>query len=357
MPRIRLACYNIAWFSQLFDRRNRLIEDLEWSAMYKVTRRRQAEAIAEVLRRVDADCFAIIEAPNSGRRQSCVAELSGFAERFGLRQRAALIGFANPTHQEIALMFDPDLVRAEHAPIGEVLGEDVARGGDLPFGAPRFDSVFPADLDGDGKLELHRFSKPPLEAVLEHRPTGRALRLIAVHLKSKGLRGAETDAEKRHLGLENRAKQYAQAVWLRTRIEEHMAAREDVVALGDFNDGPGLDGLEMVNGRSSIETVMGPATQPDRRLANPYTRQKHGPDGEYPATARFYNEGKGGFLNALIDFIMLTPDLACRADPAWRIWHPFDDAECAADENLRQALLDASDHFPVSVDLSLGDTD
>jgi hypothetical protein len=83
MPRLRLACYNIAWFARLFDRHNRLVDDLEPSGLGDVTRRRQAVAVAEVLGRVDADCFAIIEAPNSGHRQSCVAELEGFAAHFG----------------------------------------------------------------------------------------------------------------------------------------------------------------------------------------------------------------------------------------------------------------------------------
>ncbi|HSF95804.1 MAG TPA: endonuclease, partial [Thermohalobaculum sp.] len=180
MPRLRLACYNIAWFSRLFDRDNRLVADHEWSALRNVTRRRQAEAIAEVLRRVDADCYAVIEAPNSGHRQSCVAELENFATHFGLRQRAALIGFENPTRQEIALLFDPDRIAAEHAPIGEVLDPETARGGALPFGAPRFDSVFPVDMDGTGQITLHRFSKPPLEAVIADRVTGVSFRLIAV---------------------------------------------------------------------------------------------------------------------------------------------------------------------------------
>jgi endonuclease/exonuclease/phosphatase family metal-dependent hydrolase len=349
MPKLRLACYNIAWFARLFDRHNRLVDDLEWSELHNVTRRRQAEAIAEVLRRVDADCFAIIEAPNSGRRQSCVAQLAGFAEHFDLRQRAALIGFANPTHQEIALLFDPDRISAEHAPIGEVLDEAVASSGELPFGAPRFDSVFPADLDGDGVVELHRFSKPPLEALIEDKATGVSFRLIAVHLKSKGPRGARTPTETRRLGLLNRSKQYAQAVWLRSRIEEHMAMGEEVIALGDFNDGPGLDGLESFNRRSSVEAVAGDPSRPESVLANPFTRQRD----SRPSTARFYKGDGGGYLTALIDFIMLSPGLAARARPEWRIWHPFDDAECAADESLRQALLDGSDHFPVSVDLEL----
>ena len=51
---------------------------------------------------------------------------------------------------------------------------------------------------------------------------------------------------------------------------------------------------------------------------------------------------------------MLSPDLARDAAPRWRIWHPFDDRACFEDEALRQALLDASDHFPVTVDLRRG---
>lgn len=351
MPRLRLASYNVAWFARLFDRRNRLVDDDEWSALRDVTRRRQAAAIAEVLGRVDADCFAIVEAPNSGHRQSCVAALEGFAAHFGLRQRAALIGFANPTHQEIALLFDPDRIGAEHAPIGEVLDDTAARSGGLPLGSPRFDSVFPADLDGDGALELHRFSKPPLEAVVTDRATGEGFRMIVVHLKSKAPRGAASPAQERRRGLENRAKQYAQAVWLRTRLEEHMAAGEEVIVLGDFNDGPGYDALEQVNGRSSVELVTGNPARPGTVLANPFARPGGG--GARPATARFYNDADGSHLNALIDFIMLTPGLAARTGPAWRIWHPLDDAECAADESLRAALMDASDHFPVTVDLEI----
>ena len=354
MPRLRLACYNIAWFAGLFDQRNRLVDDLEWSALRNVTRRRQAAAIAEVLRRIDADCIAVIEAPNSGHRQSCVAELEGFAAHFGLRQRAALIGFENPTQQEIALMFDPARISAEHAPIGEVLDEATAAGGELPFGSPRFDSVFPADLDGDGKIELHRFSKPPLEALVTDRATGESFRMIAVHLKSKAPHGAGSAAQVRRRGLENRAKQYAQAVWLRTRLEEHMASGEEVVVLGDFNDGPGFDKLERVNGRSSVDLVTGDPARPDTLLANSFTRQGLPAYGARPSTARFYDDRGGTYLNALIDFIMLTPGLAARTRPGWRIWHPFDDAECFADASLRAALMDASDHFPVSVDMEIG---
>ena len=58
-------------------------------------------------------------------------------------------------------------------------------------------------------------------------------------------------------------------------------------------------------------------------------------------------------MNALLDFVMLSGGLAERARPKWRIWHPFDDPDCFGDKALSKALLDASDHFPVSVDLML----
>ena len=85
-------------------------------------------------------------------------------------------------------------------------------------------------------------------------------------------------------------------------------------------------------------------------LVTPFIRHL-GPSGVRPATARFYNHKTKGFLNALIDFVMLSPGLAAAGHPDWRIWHPFDDAGCFEDAHLRDALLDASDHFPVSVDL------
>ncbi len=72
------------------------------------------------------------------------------------------------------------------------------------------------------------------------------------------------------------------------------------------------------------------------------------------ATARFYKARKHRHLDVLLDFVMLSPDLAARTRPVWRIWHPKQDRAIAHDGPLRRALLDASDHFPVSVDLDLG---
>ena len=351
--KLRIATYNICWFNRLFDAEDRLVDDLDWSAMHDVTRQRQAIAIATVLTQVDADIFAVIEAPNTGRTRSTVQALERFATYAGIRQTRAMIGFASDTEQEIALLYDPRRVAADHDPVGVRLEEDGWSAGALGEGVPRFDGVFPLDLDGDGVVDVHRFSKPPLETRIHDLATDASFRLIAVHAKSKAPHGAEDAADAARISLLNRRKQLAQCAWLRARIDEHIMRGDDIVALGDFNDGPGLDKYERVFGRSGVEVVMGDLHRPEQALRNPFVRSHRASGGGGPATARFYNRAKQGFVNALIDFVMLSSALADRSAPSWRIWHPFDDQQCYADAELRHALLDASDHFPVSVDLQL----
>jgi hypothetical protein len=356
--RLRIAAYNVEWFGNLFDDDNRLISDEKWSARWNVTRRRQGAAIAEVIRTVDADVFQIVEAPNQGNGHSSVAALEGFAKTFGLRQRKALIGFPSHTRQELTLLYDPDRASARHDPKGTRFDapESVERmhlSSLSPLHrAPRFDGDLPLDIDADGLVDFHHFSKPPIEAVVEL--DGLILRLIGVHAKSKAAHRAKDEADEVRIQITNRRKQLAQCEWIRRRVEEHLATGEDVIVLGDFNDGPGIDRYERMFGRSGVEVVMGDVSLPDTLLRNPYMKARLHPElGWSPATCRFYDRDKKSYVNALLDFVMLSAPLASRSDAIWRIWHPFDDKACFRDEGLRQALLDASDHFPVSVDLDV----
>jgi hypothetical protein len=270
-----------------------------------------------------------------------------------------MIGFSNGTTQELALIYDPARVAVRHDPRGakwapprsgrrlrlEKLGP-LAR-------APRFDGVLPLDIDEDGLVDLHQFSKPPVEA--EVSIGDHILRLIGVHAKSKAPHGAKDDEDAVRLQIANRRKQLAQCEWIRRRVDQHLDEDQHVIVLGDFNDGPGIDRYERLFGRSGVEVAMGDISNPNRLLRNPYVKARLHPDfGWRPATARFYNRRTKGYLNALIDFIMLSPRLAAEAKASWRIWHPFDDDRCFKDEEMKQALLDGSDHYPVSVDLTFG---
>lgn len=330
---MRIATYNVEWFNSLFDDENRLKDDGGWSGRQNVTRAEQTAALKQVFRRLDADAVMIVEAPDQGRVGDTVHALEHFADVAGIRARRAVLGMANNTQQEISLLYDPDQMQVRHDPL------------EGP-GAPRFDDEFRIDLDVDATEDVVRFSKPPLELVVETKQ-GTRLRMIGAHLKSKAPHGARNRDEVIRISIANRRKQLAQAIWLRRRITAHLDAGDSLMVMGDLNDGPGLDEYEHLFGRSSVEIVMG------EELFDPHARQALSRSiSAAPTSARFELPGGDRYLQALLDYLMVTSDLRAR-QAAWRIWHPFDDAACWNDVSLRDALLTASDHFPVSVDLEI----
>lgn len=335
---MRIATYNVEWFNALFDNKDHLLRDGGRSGRYKVTRGGQADALAHVLQAIDADAIMIIEAPDTSKKRSAVRALEAFSEVYKLRTNAAVTGFANETDQEIALLYDPTVLEARHSPTpgqGEV---------------PRFDGVFEVDLDVDAVKDQVRFSKPPLELTAVA-ASGFTFRLIGVHLKSKAPHGATSPDDVRRIAIANRRKQLAQAIWLRARVEQMLQQGHPLIVMGDLNDGPGLDTFEHLFGRSSVEIVLGAADQ--EQLYDPHaTRALAHRLGPVPTTARFWIQPERRYLQALLDYIMISADLR-KMSPQWRIWHPMDDPECWADPLLRDALMTASDHFPVTLDLAI----
>jgi hypothetical protein len=330
---LRMATWNVEWFDHLFDDGGHLRNDHERSGRQDVTTAQQTAALVAVFRAMDADLVMIIEGPDTNRRRSTTRALENFARFGGLRTRRAIHGFPSHTQQEIAALYDPDRLSVRHD----------------PQGAPRFDGHWRHDVDRDGRAESVSWSKPPLELAVTT-AQGRALRLIGVHAKSKAPHGARSEDEVRRLSVENRHKQLAQCLWLRRRVDQHLTVGDALMVMGDFNDGPGLDEYETTFGRSGVEVVIGSGDQ--TRLYDPHVAQALSRRlAAMPATARF-RMPDGNYLSALLDYIMVSPDLATQ-DPRWRIWHPFDNHACYADPDLQRALVTASDHFPVTIDIAI----
>ena len=343
---MRIATYNVEWFTALFDDEGNPLDDGAWSRRRDVTRSDQLAALGIVFTAIEADAVMIIEAPDHNGKRATVPALENFARVMGLRTRRAIVGFENETQQEIALLYDPDALSVRHDPQGESTGKKGARG------APRFDGVFRIDLDIDASEDLVTFSKPPLELAAVS-AKGTAFRMIGTHLKAKAPHGARTRDQIMRMAISNRRKQQAQAVWLRRRIEGHLGAGEPLIVLGDLNDGPGLDEYEYLFGNSTVEIILGGDTDQGHRLFDPHARQALTRKiGAMSTTARFYLSSENRFMQALLDYVMVSSDLLAR-NPVWRIWHPFDDMDCWNLPELRDALITASDHFPVTVDIDL----
>ncbi len=335
--RLRIATYNVEWFHALFDDNGRVLSDNQWSARQNVTRRQQVEALTTVFRAMDADAVMVVEAPDISRHRNGAVALANFAKSAGIRAREVCFGFANDTQQELMLLYDPDVIAARHDPV--------------ELGAPRFDGQYRIDLDVDATEDVVEFSKPPLEMRLET-PLG-PMRMIGVHVKSKAPHGARDADHAMKIAITNRRKQLAQCIWLRRRIEGHLGEGAPLIVLGDLNDGPGLDIYEELFGRSGVEIVMGWGDGNDRLMFDPHAAKAlERRIVAAPTTARFYIASEGRYLSALLDYIFVSPDLRGAAR-RWRVWHPFEDPGCWEDEGLRDALLAASDHFPVTLDMVL----
>ena len=332
---MRLATYSVEWFSNLFTDANKPDPSTEWSGRWNITRATQLTALKSVFLAMDADAVMVIEAPDQSPSRDCITALERFADWAGLRTSRAVMGFQSHTQQEIALLYDPAVLTAHHDP----------RTSDA---APKFDTKFKRDLDVDDKPETVVWSKPPCELALTT-AGGTALRLIGVHAKSKAPHGARDDADALRLSIANRRKQHAQCLWLRARVDADLAAGDDVIVLGDLNDGPGLDRFEELFGRSGVEIVLG-ADGP-HPLYDPNALLPLRPGAAQASSARFFNRQSKRYFNALIDFVMVSDRL--RPLTTWRILHPFDDPKCFGDAALRDALLTASDHFPVVVEIDI----
>jgi hypothetical protein len=344
---LRLATYNVEWMNALFDDAGHLLATGELSARYNISKADQLAALGIVFTALNADGVMIIEAPDQGSRRSTVRALQNFAAHFGLRTRNAVIGFASGTEQEIAFLYDPDVLTVTHDPRG---APAPAKGAPItPGGAPRFDTGLRQDINADGVEELVVFSKPPLELAVS---TGdRIFHLIGVHAKSKAPHGTVTPEEFRRISIENRRKQLAECHWLRARAEEHLAARESLIVMGDFNDGPGLDKYERLFGQSGVEVMLGLTNPRPDRLYDPHAFMAlNQRAGLTPTTARFWLAPQNCYFEALLDYIMVSADLY-DSHPTWRIWHPFNDPSVSAVPDLSAAILTASDHFPVTIDL------
>ena len=322
---MRICNYNIEWMNGLFkDTKLDFSED--WSARYNVTKSRQIDAVAQVLRMVDADIFVILEAPNEYQPGATAAALENFAQHFGLRQNQALIGRHSGTDQEIACLYDPQKAKISYRP----------HQGPKP---PKFSEEIEIDeSELEGKFT---FSKPPIELEIFDKTAKRKFHLIGAHFKTKAPHGAKTEKEAERFSLQNRKKQIAQAIWVRQRIDQIL---DPLVVCGDFNDGPGYDRFERKLGMSSIDilTEGGALFDPAIEARASIT------------SARFFNREDHSFKEALLDFSFVNTKMRPHVKK-WEIWHPFQNPRLMHIPDWQDALIDASDHFPVAMDIDWQD--
>lgn len=211
---------------------------------------------------------------------------------------------------------------------------------------PRFNKRFEQDTDDDRIKEIYRHYRPPLEGkVTVH--GGGEFYVLLVHAKSKKVFRPVTLVQLQQESERNRRKLFAEASSIRRRVEDWLDKEREFVVMGDVNDGPGMDYYEQLFGRSALEIIMGDIFKPDRVLRNLAGRPKWEKYGSRPSSTRFRHRITEDNIKVLIDHVLTSPGLEASRH---RIWNP-DELEEA--KSIKDELLAASDHFPVSVDIKL----
>ena len=326
---IRLCSYNIEWFTRLFNTDNSMKTDPESV--------KRLDAIAAVLETIEADLIGVTEAPNDGGNQSTVKKLEGFASHYGLSTDKAMLGFGSRGQQEIALLYDNSKIKATHKPGGSGVKN------------PPFNKEFRFDTDDDKIKEIYNHYRPPLEAEITLRDSGDKFRLIVAHIKSKGIFSNMDRLNWERAARSNRLKIIAEASSVRKRVDEFLGKGHQVVVMGDINDGPGMDFYEFMYGKSGVELIMGDLFAADGILRSHIGRPKFGDYGWEPSSARFKDSFTHDPVNVLIDHILASGGIAVEGENPHKVWNPFQDNDA---KPLKSTLLDASDHFPVTLDVA-----
>ena len=329
---MRVMAYNIEWFDNHFEPDNSLKSSQKSQKKF--------DSVFQVISSIDPDIIGIIEGPNTttttGIKNTAKA-LENFASKKGLRQRKALTGFPSRGKQEIALLYDPTLITAEHDPGGSP--------GSVKN--PQFNEPFQADSDGDEVKELYRHYRPPLEAKITRSDGGNDFWLMVVHVKSKGIFSVMDRLHFDRTSDRNRRKLFAECLSIRQRVDDWLKDKRNLIIMGDVNDGPGFDYYESKFGRSAVELIIGDIYSRQTLLKYHLGRPRFGRYGWEPSTARFRDSYTGDLVNVLIDHIITSPEFIPIGETPTKIWNPYQLDEA---KPLKSQLHGASDHFPITFD-------
>lgn len=342
---ILFAVYNMEWMKDLFHRDGtpKRVDDPDLSE----EELRQAERsvrLAEVVAALDADILCIVEGPDTlaSGEKTAVTQLEAWRDLHGLDpDYRAVQGITSGGQQELCALYRHSKVSLVHIP--------EANSRRNPFDEP-----FLVDTIESLIKEQYAHYRPPLELSIRDPQNGDAElgRVIVAHTKSKGIFDLVDMARFEQLSERNRRKLYAECFSIRERCDQWLDDNPamKIIVCGDINDGFGIDYYEQRFSRSAVEILLGDVWEPEKIFRHVLPRPKLNRYGWYPSSSRFTDRITGDQFNVLIDHVLVS-QAAPFADGL--VWNPFPDNAPDEVKAIKRALLEASDHFPVTTRLTL----
>jgi endonuclease/exonuclease/phosphatase family metal-dependent hydrolase len=337
--KLTVAVYNMEWMRRLFTT----------GGDPKTTGEEgeRSTRLANVVSTINPDILGVVEGPDTTVSGSKLAskQLEAWAAHHGLSASyKGVHGFPSAGQQELCALFKSNKVTLKHKP-------------EKSASKHPFNEVFLVDTTDSLVKEQYKHYRPPLElSVLKAGTTNEVARIIVAHTKSKGIFDMVDMARFEQLSERNRRKLYAECTSIRERCDQWLEddPKRPVIVMGDINDGAGMDYYERRHMRSAVEILLGDVWEPELILQHVLPRPKLQRYGWVPSSSRFKDRITEDLFNVLIDHMLVSESVGVTDAMVWNPYLKQKDAETTAQvKALKDDLLEAADHFPVSAVLDL----
>jgi hypothetical protein len=325
----KIAVYNMEWMRDLFE------EDGSLKTTGKDGKRSQQ--LAEIVLAMNPDFLGIAEGPNTlvnGSKTASI-QLEAWAQHFlpGTPLKG-VHGFPSSGQQELCALYNPNKLKVLFTPETKP--------------GKRFDEPFLTDTTNRLIKEQYEHYRPPLELSILGLDDQLFSRVIIAHTKSKGIFDMVDYARFEQISQRDRLKLFAECLSIRERCDDYLEKGQQVIVMGDINDGFDLDFYENKFSKSAVEILLGDLWKPEYVLKSTLEKPKLNSYGWTPYSSRYKDRITGDQLNVLIDHILVSQGLKVLNA---KVWNPNLEKEDALIQSIRVQLIQGSDHFPVLVEL------
>lgn len=324
---LTFSVYNVEWMRDLFD--------LDGIPRMTAAEKKRSEQLAEVIQTINPDFIGIVEGPNTLVDQSKTAskQLEIWAQTFipGSTYKA-IHGFPSPGQQELCALYRPDKMKVLFTPEND----------------PKKSFKEPFLVDTLNRLvhEQYKHYRPPLELSVLGLDDQLITRIIIAHTKSKGIFDRVDYARFEQLSHRDRLRLFAECTHIRSRCDDYLAKDQAVVVMGDINDGFELDFYENKFNKSAVEILLGDPWKPEWILKSVLPKPKLNAYGWVPNSGRYRDRITGDEFNVLIDHILVSQQITFQHG---KVWNPYTEKDDTIVQGIKDSLIRASDHFPISV--------
>lgn len=327
--KLRIGVYNVEWMRDLFE------PDGSPKTTGKDAQR--SRQLAEIIQAMKVDFLGIVEGPDTlvNGSKTTSGQLIAWANLFMPGHTfSAVHGYPSSGQQELGALFDYSKIK--------VLFTPETKDGE------RFNQPFLMDTTNRMIKEQYIHFRPPLELSILGLDDTLLTRVIIAHTKSKGIFDKVDYARFEQISQRDRLKLFGECMHIRERCDQYLAKGQQVIVMGDINDGFELDFYENRFSKSAVEILLGDAWQPAWILKSVIPKPKLNPNGWTPYSGRFKDRITGDQFTVLIDHILVSLGIKVIKG---QVWNPYLEKNDPVIQSLKDQLIQASDHFPILTEI------